>query len=822
MPIKTALFPFISILPFSFLNSQSRQAATFRDTLDPCTVIWFDSPADQWENYLPVGNGRLGAMVEGGITSETVQFNEDTYWSGGPYSTVVKGGYRSLPEIRKLLFEGRFLEAHNLFGRTLMGYPVEQMKYQNMGNLVFKYEYADQNAATGAYHRSLDLSTGIATTDFTVGGVRFHREVFVSPVDQALVIRISADQPGSIRFSCQLQGVRNDTHSNYGTDYFRMDVWNQDGLMLEGKSADYLGVEGRMRYAALARFVAKGGSITPSVQSLSVEGADEVVVYLTAATNFNSYKDVSGDALARAKAYQDKLDGQTFDAIKNNHIREHQRLFNRVSLRMPANVNSQLPTPERMARVQHTPDPALAALCYQFGRYLMVASSRPGTQPANLQGIWNKYQNPAWDAKYTTNINTEMNYWAVESGNLSECADPLFRMIGELTDQGGEVAARHYGAKGWVLHQNTDIWRVAAPMDGPTWGTFTTGGAWLCTHIWEHYAYSRDTAFLRKYYPVLKGATRFFLDFLTPHPQKGWMVTAPSTSPENFPASPGNGRYYDEVTGIYLPGTTICYGSTIDIQILNDLFGQVAKVCDILRTDPDFRDSLTAMKKRLPPMQVGRDGMLQEWAEDYGQLEKEHRHFSHLYGIYPGHVISPVKTPELVEPVRKVLEQRGDGGTGWSRAWKMGIWARLFDGNRAYRIWQGYLKEQCYPSLFAKCFTPLQVDGSFGVTAGITEMLVQSHESYIEILPALPDAWPEGAFSGVAVRGGFELDFTWRDGQLSKLAVISRTGKTCRIKLAGRAARVFQGKKMIGNKTAGGDFLEFAAIPGNKYDIGLD
>ncbi len=821
MQIKTILF-FVFFVLSTRLIAVDPHPPVSRDSIDPCTTIWFDREAENWESCLPVGNGRLGAMVSGAVFEEVIQFNEDTYWSGGPYSSVVPGGYRILPEIQRLVFENRHLEAHNLFGRNLMGAPVEQMKYQNMGNLVFQFNYPGETDAKPAptdYSRSLELATGIAKVAFTIGGVRYFREIFVSPVDQVIAIRLWADQPGSISFTCQLRGVRNEAHSNYGTDYFQMDLWGPDGLALRGKSADYLGVEGKMRYMTKAKFLPSGGKITSAVQTLKVEQADEVIILLAAATNFNNYRDVSGDPLERVDRAMQQALGRTFPKMREDQIREHQKLFNRVNIRLATVENSWLPTNIRMEKVQASPDPALAALCYQFGRYLMISSSRPGAQPANLQGIWNKYQNPAWDSKYTTNINTEMNYWAVESGNLPECAQPLFQMIRELTDQGAQVAREHYGARGWVFHQNTDIWRVAAPMDGPSWGTFTTGGAWLCTHIWEHYAYTLDTAFLREYYPVLKGAARFFLDFLVPHPQKGWLVTNPSTSPENFPASPGNGRYYDEVTGIFLPGTTICYASTIDIQILNDLFGQVARTCDILGIDSGFRDSLLTAKKRLPPMQTGRDGALQEWAEDYGQLEKEHRHYSHLYGIYPGHVISPVKTPELIEPVKKVLEQRGDGGTGWSRAWKMAIWARLFDGDRAYRIWQGYLKEQCYPSLFAKCFTPLQVDGSFGVTAGITEMLVQSHESYIELLPALPAVWPEGTVSGIITRGGFQLDFSWENGRLKSLAVLSSAGQNFKLKLPGKKVMVRSGGKPVQRKNTAQDFVEFATIPGNHYEI---
>jgi len=823
--MKTILFHLIVSVIILFGSSHttaqiSNSSFSSALTVSPETTLWYQQPASKWEECLPVGNGRLGAMWFGDIAADKIQFNEETYWSGGPYSTVVKGGYKVLPEIQRLVFEDKHLEAHNLFGRYLMGYPVEQQKYQNMGWLYFDYpDLGEENKiAPGFYLRSLDLTTAIARVAFKKDGVTYFREMFVSPVDQVIAIHLWADKPGKLTFDLQLRGERNQTHSNYATDYFKMDVVDHNQLVLTGKSADYMGVPGRIRYEARAVVNATGGELTQGIQKLKIRGADEVTIYLMAATNFVNYHEVWADPHQRVMDDLQRLKDKTYEQIKEAHIAAHQKLFNRLTIKLPTTENSLLPTDIRLAKDQIQPDPSLAALAYQFGRYLMISSSRPGTQPANLQGIWNKDQNPSWDSKYTTNINTEMNYWAVESANLSECALPLMKMILELTDQGSQVAREHYGARGWVFHQNTDIWRVAAPMDGPTWGTFTTGGAWLCTHIWEHYAYTRDLSFLQTYYPVIKGAAQFFLDFLVTEPKTGWLVTNPSTSPENFPASADNGKYFDEVTGGYRPGTTICYGSTIDIQIITDLFTEVSEASKILGVDENFRHQLENAKSKLPPMQIGRDGMLQEWAEDWGQLEKQHRHFSHLYGIYPGYVISPVKTPELIESVKKVLKQRGDGGTGFSRGWKMAIWARLFDGNHAYKIFRGYLKEQCYPSMFAKCYTPLQVDGSFGVEAGINEMLVQSHEGYIELLPALPAEWSDGAFSGVLTRGGFILDFSWNNGRLTHLSLFSKAGGTCRIKLPGKIT-VKSGKRVVKRKTATTVMLTFNTKPGQTYEI---
>ena len=748
-------------------------------TIDPSTFMWYEKPAEKWEDALPVGNGRLGAMVFGKYGEEQIQLNEETYWTGGPYSTVVAGGYKVLPKIQKYIFEGKPLEAHKLFGRHLMGYPVEQQKYQALANLILFFP--EQDTVTN-YQRSLDLKTGIVTVKYSKDGVNYKREVIASHPDQAVVIRITADQPKSISFEAELRGVRNNAHSNYATDYFRMDGLGDDELVLTGKSADYLGVEGKLRYEARIKAVQEGGSILAKDTKLHIKDADVVTLYFVAATNFVNYKDVSGDETKRVNNVLSKIKSRNSEDIINDAIKDYKFYFDRVTLSLPATPTSYLPTNERLESIQVTPDPQLSSLAYNFGRYLLISSSRPGTQPANLQGIWNKDMNPSWDSKYTTNINTEMNYWAVETANLSELSEPLITMVKELTDQGSKVAKEHYGAKGWVFHQNTDLWRAAAPMDGPTWGTFTVGGAWLTTHLWEHYLFTPDKDYLKEVYPVIKGSVEFFMDFLVEHPNGKWLVTNPSNSPENPPKGDGYKYFYDEVTGMYY-FTTITYGATIDNQILKDLFGYYASAAEILGKDQAFALEVKAAKARLVPSLVGRDGSLQEWTEDYAQLEDKHRHFSHLYGLYPGNVISVRKTPELIEPVKKVLEQRGDGGTGFSHAWKMALWARLNDGNRSNRIFKGYLKDQCYASLFAKCYTPLQVDGAFGVTAAITEMLIQSHEGFIELLPALPGEWATGKFYGVKARGGFEVDFEWENSVLTRVVILSTAGKTCKILL---------------------------------------
>ncbi|MEI8059754.1 MAG: glycoside hydrolase family 95-like protein, partial [Ferruginibacter sp.] len=512
------------------------------------------------------------------------------------------------------------------------------------------------------------------------------------------------------------------------------------------------------------------------------------------------------------------IKNKTYLGIRADHIKDYQQLFSRVKLNFPDVNNSYLPTDERLKNIQTLNDPQLSALCYQFGRYLLIACSRKGTQAANLQGIWNNDTNPPWDSKYTTNINTQMNYWPVESANLSECAAPLFNLVKDITDQGAQVAKEHYGSSGWVLHQNTDIWRVAAPMDGPTWGTFTVGGAWLTNELWEHYRFTKDVQYAKELYPILKGAVDFFMHFLVRHPNGKWMVTNPSTSPENFPGSINNGPYFDEVTGSIIPGTTICAGSSIDMQIITDLFNNYEQASALLLADTSYATKVAAVRVQLVPPQIGKNGSLQEWSEDWPQLEKNHRHFSHLYGLYPGNVLSAKRTPQFVDAIKAVLNQRGDDGAGFSRAWKMSLWARLYDGDRAYKIFKGYLKDQCFNQLFAKCFKPMQVDGSLGVTAGITEMLIQSHEGVIDLLPALPNEWSSGSFNGVCARGAFELNFKWNNYKLIQLNILSKTGGACKIKLPA-TVKIFSGDKEIAIQTEADGIINFATQKGSNYQV---
>lgn len=780
---------------------------------DPSILLWYDQPAKIWNDALPVGNGRLGAMVFGDPLNERIQFNEETYWTGGPYSSVVKGGHQYLKEVQNLVFEGEWFQAQKLFGQKLMGYPIEQQKYQSLADLVIEFEGKGE---TKNYKRWLDLATGIINITYERDGVNYFREIFASVPDQVIAIRLTADQPLSL--SASLRGVRNQDHSNYATDYFDMEIDNNKQMVLTGKSADYLGIEGKLKYEARVKSIVDGGQVSVKDDYLVVKNANSVIFYFAAATNFVSYRDVSGDEHQRVKNYFKRIENKGFSSIKSDQLSFYQPYFNRSLLKLPPSKFSYLTTDKRLLNSPHQNDPSLAGLAYNFAKYILITSSMPGSQAANLQGIWNQDQDPMWDSKYTTNINLQMNYWMAPASNLAEFSEPLYQLVRNVSEEGRKVAKEHYACRGWVLHQNTDIWMVAAPMDGPTWGTFTTGGAWLCNQLFDQYLFTYDKDYLVKIFPLIEGSVEFFMDFLVKQPHSEWYVTNPSNSPENFPDRPGNGRFFDQVTGSYIPGTNICAGASMDMQIIRELFDSYIKASEILSKKGEFLEDVKQKRSLLIPTRIGKDGSLQEWAEDWGQTEESHRHVSGLYGLYPGNEFTYDQTPEFMEASKKVLLQRGDGSTEWSRAWKVCLWARLADGDHALRVLKGYFKDECHMQLFSGRGKVMQIDGTMGVAAGILEMLVQSHVETISLLPALPQEWESGKLEGVAVRGGFVLDFSWVNHKIKSLSVSSKKGGVCSMKI-GEKIRITNNGKKVKYQVKPGNIIAWQTEPGEVYQI---
>ena len=750
--------------------------------VDAATTLWYDKPASVWREALPVGNGRLAAMMYGGVAQERIPLNEQTIWTGAPYDATKPGGAAALPEVRKLVFAGKNFEAEKLFNQKMMGLP-GQMKYQPLGNLFL--EFPGHTNVT-EYHRSLDLNTAIADVSYRVGGVTYHREVFSSIEDQVVVFRLTADKPGAISFRAKLAGIVNpkpDADSP-GDEKFATEVLKNGQLVLRGTTGTYCGIKGKVKYVGRVKVINDGGKLTTSKDAVTVEGADSVVLMYVAASNVKHYDDISGNPEKLSAEYLDCVAEKTYDRLIGRHLESYQKFFGRVSLSLPATEASTQPTDKRLRTYDPQKDPQLMALLFQYGRYLLIGSSQPGGEPANLQGVWNEDMNPSWDSKYTANINLQMNYWPAETAALPECVEPLVQMVRDLSETGAKAAKVHYGARGWVFHQNTDLWRAAAPMDGATWGTFSVGGAWLCTHLWEHYQFTGDQKFLREVYPLIKGSAQFFLDTLVEYPKNtNWLVTCPSTSPENFPAWPGNHRYHDDFTGGNTPGTTITAGSTIDMGILRDLFDACVQSGKILGTDEKFCQQVAAARARLAPLQIGQQGNLQEWIEDYtGIIEPHHRHISHLYNLYPSAQISPTATPALAAAAKVSLNERGDAGTGFGMAWKAACWARLLDGDHANVCLANLVARQTCPNLFSICFSSPQVDGSFGATAAIAEMLMQSQTGEIQLLPALPKAWADGEVSGLKARGGFTVDEVWANGRLVSATIYSALGGTCSVR----------------------------------------
>ena len=662
--------------------------------------------------------------------------------------------------MRALVFEGRIEQAEMLTDAALIGRPHKQMPYQALGDLVLDFPGM---GAAGAYRRQLDLDSALATTRFTADGVEHRRDVVASPTHQVIAVRLSASRPGALDVDIGL------TSPHDGA----VVTASEGGLLLTGRNGAYEGIPAALRFAARLAVQREGGAELPGAGGkIAIRRADAVTILLAIATSYRRFDDVSGDPEALTAQTLEHAGGLGFDAIAAGAAAEHRRLFRRVAIDLGHTDMAARPTDERIRASQTGDDPALAALYFQYARYLLLSCSRPGGQPATLQGLWNDSLDPPWGCKYTININTQMNYWPAHCANLAECIAPLVEMLRDLSITGAATARAMYGARGWVVHHNTDLWRSAAPVDGAPWGMWPTGGAWLCTHLWDHYDYTRDRSFLRSVYPIMAGAAHFFLDTLVVDPRSGFLVTNPSLSPEN----------------VHGHGGSLCAGPTMDMAILRDLFDQTAAAARLLRRDKALVAEIAAVRARLAPYRVGAQGQLREWQEDWDAdaPEQNHRHVSHLYGLHPSHQITPDGTPDLVRAAARTLDIRGDRATGWATAWRINLWARLRQGDRAHAILAFLLgPDRTYPNMF-DAHPPFQIDGNFGGAAGIVEMVMHSHGDVIELLPALPRAWPTGEVRGLCARGACEVDITWRDGVLTRAVLRPAIPGERTLVLAGR------------------------------------